>query len=329
MRSFLGDVFVLILMSFHEGHATRYLPSIVWDHLNPMLSCKCNWFHPMTMMEIYDRFEFVCPTQKITVKLLDTYSRPDDQMNLNLFQRKWKGGHNEEGINKLKRQMMNGSFCDPESSETKRIHQCKNGKDCQGKTIRFARDTSFYKDDIVVFFNNGNDGRESTLSSKEKRCAMALVVKLTWGVAMKYDFTYRKNLTADKSRCDNANATCEPEENCREITSTTPPPSTSTTPPPFTSTTPPPSTSTTPPPSTSTTPPSPAASFSERSSSESWDSFKYGVLVGLAIALLLNCFIGVSYFFICSKSKQEKKSGHGVSNVAYQPQTLQRGSRRI
>ena len=84
------------------------------------LSCKCNWFHPMTMMEIYDRFEFVRPTPKITVKLLDSYSRPDDQMNVNLFQRKWKGGHNEAGINELKRQMMNGSFCDPESSETRK-----------------------------------------------------------------------------------------------------------------------------------------------------------------------------------------------------------------
>ena len=296
------------------------------------------------MMEIYDRFEFVCPTSKITVKLIDTYSRPDDQMNLNIFQRKWTGGHNEEGINELKRQMMNGSFCDPESSETQRLYTCKNGQDGQGKTIRFARDTNFYKEDIVVFFNNGNDGRESTLSSKEKRCAMALVVKLTWGVAMKYDFTFGKKLTADQSRCDNANATCEPEENCREITSTTPPPSTSTTPPPSTSTTPPPSTSTTPPPSTSTTTPQSTStttsqitstttsqssstkralptvgndtSFSERSSSESWDRFKYGVLVGLAIMLLLNCFIGVIYFFICSKSKREKKSGHGCISIS-------------
>ena len=50
------------------------------------------------------------------------------------------------------------------------------------------------------------------------------------------------------------------------------------------------------------------ALFRERSSSESWDRFQYGVLVGLAIALLLNCFIGLIYCFICSKSKQEKES---------------------
>ena len=74
----------------------------------------------MTMMEIYDRLEFVCPTPKITVLLLDSYSRPDDQMNVNLFQRKWTGGNNEAGINELKRQMMNGNFCDPKSNETRK-----------------------------------------------------------------------------------------------------------------------------------------------------------------------------------------------------------------
>ena len=55
---------------------------------------------------------------------------------------------------------------------------------------------------LTVFYNsfvdNGNDGRESTLSSKEKLCAMALVVKLTSGVAMKYDLTYGKNLKTDR-----------------------------------------------------------------------------------------------------------------------------------
>ena len=70
-------------------------------------------------MEISDRFEFVCPTPKITVLLLDNCSRSNDQMNMNLFQRKWTGGNNETGINELKRQMINGSFCDPESNETR------------------------------------------------------------------------------------------------------------------------------------------------------------------------------------------------------------------
>ena len=34
-----------------------------------------------------------------------------------------------------------------------KLYTCKKGKDGQGKTIRFARDTNFYKDDIVVFFS--------------------------------------------------------------------------------------------------------------------------------------------------------------------------------
>ena len=34
-----------------------------------------------------------------------------------------------------------------------RILQCLNGEKGKGKTIRFARDNDFYKDDIVVFFS--------------------------------------------------------------------------------------------------------------------------------------------------------------------------------
>ena len=67
-------------------------------------------------MEIYDRIQFVCPSLKISVSLLDSYSRPLDQMNLNIFMRKWKGGLNDkEG---LMREMKSGNFCDPMHSET-------------------------------------------------------------------------------------------------------------------------------------------------------------------------------------------------------------------
>ena len=318
MRRLLGAVLVLILMSFPGGHATRYLPSIVWDHLNPMLSCKCNWFNQMTMMEIYDRFEFLCPTQKITVRLLDSYSRPDDQMNLNLFQRKWTGGHNEEGINKLKRQMMNGSFCDPESSETQRLYTCKNGQDGQGKTIRFARDTNFYKDDIVVFFNNGNDGRESTLSSKEKKCAMALVTKLTWGVAMKYDFTYGKNLTADREKCKNVSCNEEritnPNKTISQPTSTKSSQIISTESSQITNTenTQIISTKASKPANPNCTTILVNASSSGRSSSESWDNFKHGALVGCGVTLLIIFLIGVAYYIICRKSKTKGRKKNCV-----------------
>ena len=71
----------------------------------------------MTYMEIYDRFDFVCPTPRITTLLLDSYSRPADQMYLNIFQRKWKGGIDDKGMNDLKKQMMSGEFCDPNNHD--------------------------------------------------------------------------------------------------------------------------------------------------------------------------------------------------------------------
>ncbi len=85
------------------------------------LRCKCNWFHDVTYMEIYDRFDFVCPTPRITILLLDSYSRPADQMYLNIFQRKWKGGIDAKGMNDLKKQMMSGEFCDPNHNETSKF----------------------------------------------------------------------------------------------------------------------------------------------------------------------------------------------------------------
>ena len=50
--------------------------------------------------------------------LLAKHSRPEDLMNLNIFQRKWKGGIGAEGMNELKRQMMSGAFCDPTHNDT-------------------------------------------------------------------------------------------------------------------------------------------------------------------------------------------------------------------
>ncbi|CAB3997985.1 Hypothetical predicted protein [Paramuricea clavata] len=219
MRSFLRVVFVLFLFSFHkEGNATRYLPSIVWDNLNPMLSCKCNWFHPIALIEIYDRFEFVCPTTRIHTLLLNKRSRPVDHMNLNIFQRKWKGGIDAKGMNELKKQMMSGEFCDPTHKDTKKIFTCKMGAP-DGHTIRFAGDAGFYKDDIVVYFNNRDDGRKTSLTSTEKRCAMAFVTKATWNVAKKYDFTYGKNLDELLPQCRHVNTTCKEEASTQPTTS--------------------------------------------------------------------------------------------------------------
>ena len=77
------------------------------------LSGKCNWL-TMPQVDKYDRVDFVCPTLKIAVNLLDGYSRPIEEMNENLFRMKWNGTEDE-----LKSHIKNGtldSFCDPKSS---------------------------------------------------------------------------------------------------------------------------------------------------------------------------------------------------------------------
>ena len=67
-------------------------------------------------MDRFDRVDFVCPTYKISVNLLDGYSRPVEEMNENLYQVKWNGAENL-----LKGHINNGtldSFCDPQKSST-------------------------------------------------------------------------------------------------------------------------------------------------------------------------------------------------------------------
>ena len=65
-------------------------------------------------MDRYDRVDFVCPTLKIAVNLLDGYSRPTEEMNENLFRMKWSGTE-DELISHIKNETLH-SFCDPESS---------------------------------------------------------------------------------------------------------------------------------------------------------------------------------------------------------------------
>ena len=73
------------------------------------MSGKCNWLK-IPKVDRYDRIDFVCPTLKIAVNLLDGYSRPTEEMNENLFRRKWNGTEQE-----LQKHIENGtldSFCD-------------------------------------------------------------------------------------------------------------------------------------------------------------------------------------------------------------------------
>ena len=76
------------------------------------LSCSCNWL-VVPRVKYYDYMEFVCPTLKITVRQLDGYSRPESEMNENIFRRKWQGSEGD-----FKRSVQNGSihsFCNPSS----------------------------------------------------------------------------------------------------------------------------------------------------------------------------------------------------------------------
>ena len=76
------------------------------------LSCSCNWL-VVPRVKYYDYMEFVCPTLKITVRQLDGYSRPESEMNENIFRRKWQGSEED-----FKRNVQSGSihsFCDPSS----------------------------------------------------------------------------------------------------------------------------------------------------------------------------------------------------------------------
>ncbi|XP_028393613.1 uncharacterized protein LOC114517959 [Dendronephthya gigantea] len=174
-----------------------------------MLACKCNWFN-FARFEIYDRFDFVCPTLQLSVGLLDSQSRPKAHMNYHILMRKWKGGTDYEGLNELKRNMTSGEFCNPSHKETQKLYTCKNGDDNQGYTVRFARDNDFYKGDLVVFFNNEADGLQSDLTSSKKHCAMAFLVNVTWGAPVNYDFSYGKNLDGKRKECSVINTTCFP-----------------------------------------------------------------------------------------------------------------------
>ena len=85
------------------------------------LSCKCNWL-TFSKIDLFDQVDLMCPSLKVAVHLIDGYSRTKDQMNENIFRRKWKG----KNLADLKRSLDDGSFCDPQHSDTgKKISQSR------------------------------------------------------------------------------------------------------------------------------------------------------------------------------------------------------------
>ena len=51
----------------------------------------------------------------MNVALMDDQSRPNDRMNVNMFQRKWTGT-----LDELKEQMKSGEFCDPNHNDARK-----------------------------------------------------------------------------------------------------------------------------------------------------------------------------------------------------------------
>ena len=179
MAYFLVAVILALFSSHHSVGATRFLPTIVWDHLNPLLSCKCNWLI-IPYVDGYDEQQFTCPTSKISSNILDGYLRPDSERNENIFRRKWPGTRNDL-IKKIRDGSID-SFCDPESRDTTKIYQCKNGKYSSTEvTYKYNSipEKMYEKDNIYIFFNNGDDGKEATLDSKRAKCTMFFAVHVT------------------------------------------------------------------------------------------------------------------------------------------------------
>ncbi|XP_046860094.1 uncharacterized protein LOC124453332 [Xenia sp. Carnegie-2017] len=191
---------------FYKCDGTRVMPTVIWDYNNGLLSCKYNWLNSLradkmlTMNEVYDHIHFVCPTPSINVKMLAS-SRPGTRMNYNVFMRKWSGEKDENGLRKLRDLLENGTFCDPRHSETKALYTCRNGNEGQSITINFTPQEKFYENQLIVFFNNEEDGNVQSLSSQKKKCAMAFITLLTWRIDAKYDMTYSKITNISDPRC--------------------------------------------------------------------------------------------------------------------------------
>lgn len=209
MAFFYAVKAILILYILPYGSATRFLPMVVWDNLNPQLHCQCNWL-TIPHTDLYDRLDLVCPTLKIAVKQLDGYSRPEEEMNENIFRRKWHGTEDD-----LRNRIRNGSmdsFCDPSNSDTTKIHTCKNGQ-YSSKAVTFIKNKDQSKDykvgQIYIFFNNGNDGKESALQSKTAKCTMMFAVYVSEMENVEYDITYGKTALSNQCNCTDVKSGCK------------------------------------------------------------------------------------------------------------------------
>ena len=79
--------------------------------------------------------------------LLDGYSRPKTEMNVNIFRRKVDKNMN---MTELRKQLNDGTFCDPDLST--KLDTCKEGIDGKSLTVVFKNQNDYKTNDTVVFF---------------------------------------------------------------------------------------------------------------------------------------------------------------------------------
>ncbi|CAB4001785.1 Hypothetical predicted protein [Paramuricea clavata] len=84
------------------------------------------------------------------------------------------------------------------------LHTCKNGQyDSTEVTYKYNSDPGkmYEADNIYIFFNNGDDGRASTLSSKEAKCTMLFAVNVTDNKRAVYGMNFDKAALTGTKNC--------------------------------------------------------------------------------------------------------------------------------
>ncbi|XP_028393719.1 uncharacterized protein LOC114518028 isoform X2 [Dendronephthya gigantea] len=199
---------LLYCASLHFSLTTRFLPSIIWDNVNPLLCCPYNWL-VVPRVDIYDILGFVCPTSKLIVKQVNDQTRLGETMNFNIFRREWPGN-----VTNLQQAIRNGSihsFCNVSHTDSVKLTSCEEGKyrSLPVKFTHYVFDASKTKskkyetNKTYVFYSNGN-GLKSSLNSKEVKCSMLYAVHIVSREKRVFDVTYGKEVVPSKCECNPA-----------------------------------------------------------------------------------------------------------------------------
>ena len=79
--------------------------------------------------------------------LLDSYTRPKSELNVNIFRRKVDENMN---MTQLREKLNDGTFCDRTKSD--KLKTCNNGDDGQSLTVIFKNQNGYKTNDTFVFF---------------------------------------------------------------------------------------------------------------------------------------------------------------------------------